>query len=461
MVIGVVIALAPVPSGLTSTAWYYFAVFAAVVAALILEPIPGAAAGLIGVACAASLKLVEPTAEGSVRWALSGFGNGTVWLVFTAFIFSLGYEVTGLGRRIALVLVKWLGGRTLGLGYAVTIADLILAPFTPSNTARSGGTIFPIIQNIPRLYDSHPGETARRIGSYLMWTAFAATAITSSMFVTALSPNLLALQLVRQTAKIDISMASWFQGFLPIGAALLVLTPFIIYKVYPPEIKKSTEIPIWANAELIKMGRVSQREILMALLVLVAVSMWVMARETIDATTTALVAISLMIITGLVKWDDITGYKAAWNVWALLATLVTLADGLNRVGFITWFAEGAAASLTGFSPVIVMIGLVATFFFVHYGFASITAHTTAVLPVVLAAGLAVPGMPIKIFALLLCYSLGLMGILTPYATGPAPVFFGSGYVPRKDFWVLGLLFGLLFIGALLGIGIPYLSFIER
>jgi L-tartrate/succinate antiporter len=133
---------------------------------------------------------------------------------------------------------------------------------------------------------------------------------------------------------------------------------------------------------------------------------------------------------------------------------------LSKVGFVAWFARGSAAALVGLPPTAVMAGLVAVFFLVHYMFASITAHVTALLPVVLAAGLAVPGMPVKPFALLLCYSLGVMGVLTPYATGPAPVFYASGYVSRREFWTLGLVLGLVFLAALLGIGIPYLLFLD-
>ena len=111
-------------------------------------------------------------------------------------MFAMGYEKTGLGRRLGLGLVEKLGKRTLGLGYAIALSDLVLAPFTPSNTARSGGTIFPIIRNIPVLYGSTPEENPRKIGSYLMWTAIATTCVTSSMFVTSLAPNLLALSIV-------------------------------------------------------------------------------------------------------------------------------------------------------------------------------------------------------------------------------------------------------------------------
>ena len=68
--------------------------------------------------------------------------------------FAKGYEKTGLGRRIALSLVAAMGKSTLGLGYAVMLADLLIAPFTPSNTGRSAGVIFPIIRGIPALYGS-------------------------------------------------------------------------------------------------------------------------------------------------------------------------------------------------------------------------------------------------------------------------------------------------------------------
>ena len=73
-------------------------------------------------------------ARTALSWALSGFSNSTVWLIFGAFMFALGYEKTGLGRRIALLLVRAMGRRTLTLGYAVTIADTLLAPFTESST---------------------------------------------------------------------------------------------------------------------------------------------------------------------------------------------------------------------------------------------------------------------------------------------------------------------------------------
>jgi L-tartrate/succinate antiporter len=451
----------PMPAGLTPNAWRYFALFIAVISGLIVEPIPGPAVGFVGIAVAALIRLVATDPDASLRWAVSGFANGTVWLVFAAFVFAMGYEKTGLGRRVALGLVRSLGGRTLGLGYAITLAEVALAPFTPSNTARSAGTVFPVIRNIPPLYNSNPGPTARRIGAYVMWVGFAATCVTSSMFLTALAPNLLAAGMVEKAIGSPITMSEWVVGFLPMGLILIATMPWIVYKIFPPEIKGGSEVPQWAAGELQRMGPVSRAEQAMATLAVLAIGLWMFGGKLIDATTVALVVIALMIIGKIVAWEDIVANRAGWNTFVLLATLVTLADGLNKVGFITWFAQGSAQALAGLSPIVVMAGLVAVFFLVHYMFASITAHTTAVLPVVLAAGAAVPGMPVKPFAMLVCYSLGIMGVLTPYATGPAPVYFGSGYISRKAFWSLGFVFGILFLGLLLGVELPYLLLWQR
>lgn len=458
IIVGGLLLLLPAPTGLSANAWYYFSLFVAVIIGLILEPIPAAAVGLVGVTIATVTGWVVPKPPDAIRWALSGFQDGTVWLIFVAFMFAMGYEKTGLGRRVALNLVQLLGKKTLGLGYAVALADLAIAPFTPSNTARSGGTIFPVIKNIPPLYGSEPGATARKIGGYIMWTAFATTCLTSSMFITALAPNLLALSLVKQTAKIDITWTEWFLGMAPVGLLLFIFLPLLVYIIYPPEVKSSPDVPVWARDELKKMGRISVKEIAMALLAFLALGLWIFAGEWINATTVALLILSLMILGRIVEWDDVLAHKQAWNVLVWFATLVTMADGLNRVGFLKWFAGGAAAALSGYAVMTIVIALTIVYFVVHYMFASLTAHTTALLPVLLTAAIAVPDMPVKLIALLFCYTLGLMGIISPYATGPGPIYYGSGYISRKEFWTLGLVFGTIYLAALLLIGVPYLRY---
>jgi L-tartrate/succinate antiporter len=142
-------------------------------------------------------------------------------------------------------------------------------------------------------------------------------------------------------------------------------------------------------------------------------------------------------------------------VW--FATLIVLADGLNKVGVVGWFGRGASAMLADRSPIVVTATLVVIFFVLHYIVAGLAAHTTALLPVMVAAGASIPGVPVRGFAMLLVFSLGLMGVLTPYACGPSAVYYESGYLPRGDFWRLGLIFGAIFLVALLLIGLPYVA----
>ena len=426
------------------------------IAALIAEPMPGPVIGLLGITTAAALNLVAANADDSIRWALSGFSNGTVWLIFVAFMFGLGYEKTGLGQRIALNLVRLLGRRPIGLGYAIACADLILAPFMPSNTARSGGTIFPIIRSIPPLYGSSPGADAHRIGGYVMWTAFAAQAITSSMFLTGNAANIFAVSVIKETAQIDLSWSDWAAGFLPVGVLLFIALPPLAFIVCRPEIQASEEVPRWAGQELAKMGMIARREVIMAAIGISALALWIFASERLNPTTVALIGFGSMILIRLIKWQDVLAYQEAWKVLIWMATLITLADGLNKVGFLDWFAAGVGCACAGIPVTIALVIFIVIFFASHYMFASLTAHTTALFAVFLAAGIAVPGMPVRPFALTLCYTLGLMGVLTPYATGPAPIYFGSGYIAKRQFWLLGTLFGTIYLVVLLSIGVPYL-----
>jgi len=289
-----------------------------------------------------------------------------------------------------------------------------------------------------------------------MYTAFAVTCVTSSMFLTGLAPNLLALTLVQKVAHVSISWSTWFFGFLPVGVILFLLVPFLLYKIYPPEIKQAPEAPIWASEQLKTMGKISRREITLLGLVVLALALWIKGTDFIDATATAVLVASLMVVFRVVSWDDVIGYKQAWNVLVWFATLVTMADGLAKVKFVDWIANTIAPSFKRLDIIFAIILMVGVFFFLHYLFASLTAHTTALLPVFLTVAIKIPGTPATIWALLLSYTLGLMGILTPYATGPGPIYYASGYIKGRDFWLYGLVLGIVFFIIYIAIGIPWL-----
>lgn len=446
VLVAVVMWFIPAPEGLSQNAWHFLAIFLAVVVGLILEPIPAALIGFAGVALIAALGLIgNPTM--SINWALSGFSNSVIWLIFAAFMFALGYKKTGLGKRVSLLMVKYMGKSTLGLGYAVAFSDLVLAPFMPSNTARSAGTIYPIAINIPQIFNSLPDHEPRKIGAYISWVAIASTSVTSSMFLTALAPNLLAVDLMGRHTQHTLTWMEWATIMVPIMIPLFLLTPWLTYVIYPPTQKKSPEAPKWAAEELKKLGNVTFKEYLMAGLAVVALVLWIFGKEIgINATTTAICVMTVMVLTGIISWDDLLSEKAAFNVFIWFATLVALADGLKRVGVLDFIGKNSESMLSGLDTMALIISLLVLFYVLHYFFASTTAHVTALVPLFMViATTFIPADQIIPFMVLLAGSLGVMGIITPYGSGPNPIWYGAGYISQAKWWGLGAIFGGLYL----------------
>ncbi len=468
-----IISLLPVPTGLAPHAWYFFAIFCGCIIGLIFEPLPGSVIGLISVVATAMLaqhalfspeQLAAPKfnwPDKALAWAVSGFSNTTVWLIFGAFMFAMGYSKTGLGRRIALWLVKALGKRTLTLGYAIMLSDVLLAPFTPSNTARSGGIIFPIISNLPPLYDSKPNDPSmKRIGTYLMWVAIAATCVTSTLFMTALATNTLSIGLVEGITGIRLSWGEWFSVTAPAGILLLLLVPLLSYWLCPPEIKKGNSIPNWAAAELQAMGKISRNEILLLIAVFCALLLWIVGGSFISTAMVGLLVLAVLLILNVIKWNDVLSNTTAWSTLVWYATLMAMANALKNVGFVGWFGGIMSSHMQDVSPTIAMVLLTCVYYFLHYLFASSSAHATALLPVILAVAAGMPGINMHQFVLLLLPVAGLMGIITPYGTGPSPVYFGGGYLPSALWWKLGAAFGVLFLAVWLLVTLPWLAFLQ-
>jgi len=242
------------------------------------------------------------------------------------------------------------------------------------------------------------------------------------MFYTALATNVLAKSLVEDLGITAPSWGQWFFYFLPVGIILIISVPLITYFVYPPTIKISKNIPEWAGNELKEMGKISRNEIIMNTLACLALLLWIFGKTfDIHPTVSALAVLCLMVLFRIISWNDILTNKAAWNIFIWFGAMVTLAGGLNNVGFLDWFANKITSVISSYQPVLILLLLLLAFYFVHYLFASSAAHVTALLTIFLVAGSKIGGIDFPLLTCLLLYSLGLMGILTPYATGASPI----------------------------------------
>ena len=359
---------------------------------------------------------------------------------------------TGLGRRSAYGLIKALGDSTLKLGYTIALSDLIIAPATPSNTARAGGILFPIVKSLSLAFGSEPGASSRKVGAFLIQTAYQANTITSAMFMTAMAGNPLIALLAAKTLGINISWGLWALAASVPGLLSLLVVPYFLYKFYPPEIKHTPEAKGIAADELAKMGPMSKGEKIVAAVFGGALLLWATSQYNgIDATVVAMLAVSIMMLTKVLEWQDVLDEKGAWDTLIWMGALIGLADYLAKLGFIPWFAKAVGAGIVGVSWMQALIVLLVIYMYAHYGFASLVAHITAMYAAFASVAVAA-GAPAYLVALALAFMSNLCMSLTHYAAGPAPILFGSGYVDQPTWWKLGFMVSVINMVIWVGVG---------
>ena len=428
------------PDGVSLAAWHMFAIFVATIVGCITQPLPIAGTTLVGFTVMVLVGLSP------MKQALTAFSNSSAWLIAMAFMLSRGFIKTGLGRRIALVFVRNFGHRSLGLAYSIMGIDLVTSPAIPSNTARAGGVVYPIVKSLAETYGSDPKKgTRKKIGSFLVFSEFHSNLITSATFMTAMAPNLVIVALAK-TLHINITWLGWFvAGVLP-SVICLIATPYIIYKMYPPEIKETPNAKEWADKELKDMGSMKLSEKLMGLIFILTLILWMLTSfvPAIDATFVAFLAIALLLITGVLETKDILKETGAWNVLIWLSVLVYMANQLSELGFIKWFSGSIGSALHGISWVWVMVVLMVVYFYAHYFFASATAHVTAMYAAFVSVAIAA-GAPVMLAAMLLAFTSAFMSSTTHYANGPASVLSSSGYVTQSEWWKMNFVMGIFYL----------------
>ena len=430
---GLVIWFIPHTEAIKPEGWHLLAIFSATIVGFILRPWPTAIMALLGIVIAVATKSI------TMPDALVGYSDGNVWLIVTAIFFSRGIINSGLGKRIAYTLIKTFGTSSLKLSYALACTDLIISPATPSNTARGGGIIFPIVQNVALAFDSQPhSPSARKIGAFLMTTAHTINTVTVTIFLTACSGNLLITSLGAKLFGYDISWWEWFLAGVVPGVLCMILMPWFIYKIYPPEIKETPEAPIMAAKELEKMGSITKIEKWVALIFIGCIILWATAIWTkLHPTAAAMMGVLACVVTGCLTWDDILGEKTGWDILIWMGTLVGMAGWRGKRGVVAVFAKFVSELLSGLDWRYAAVIISAAFVYSQYFFASGTARITALFSA-FAAILVAMGAPV-VYTILL---FGLMNspgcTLTHYSSGVTPIFFGAGYVPQGTWWRVGL-----------------------
>jgi DASS family divalent anion:Na+ symporter len=454
LVLGLVLWFLPTPEGLTSQAWHLFAIFVSAIFAIVIKAASMGSVSIISVALVAALQLRAPgNVTESVKLALSGFGNSIIWMITIAFFISRGFIKTGLGMRIAYWFIAKLGKSPLGIAYGLSFADLVLAPATPSNTARAGGIIMPIMKSIAIGFGSIPHEpkTYRRMGAYLTMNSYYSNLICSAMFITATASNSMCQKFAKDLG-INISWGDWALAALVPGLVALLATPYLLFKIFPPELKDTSAVQAETRKKLSDLGAITKNEWLMLIAFFLLLAMWVFGTAwDLDATVAAFLGLSFLLLSQVLTWEDVKAEKGAWDTMVWFSSLVMMAEGLNQLGFMTWFSAIVKTEIGSLPWVWAFPLVILVYFYSHYIFASATAHVAAMYSALLGVAVAV-GIEGKLAALMLGFTGSLYGVLTHYGHGPAPILYGIGYVDLKDWWKLGFLFSVIYLFIWMGLG---------
>ncbi|MDO4658025.1 DASS family sodium-coupled anion symporter [Kingella sp. (in: b-proteobacteria)] len=453
----------PAPEGVAPNAWHLLALFIGVIAGIIGKAMPIGAMAVLAMTIVALLQVTVPEmgADGkpiknpsaqAAKDALSSLNSTLIWMIGIAIMISRGLLKTGLGTRIGYLFLSIFGKKTIGVAYSLALCDLLIAPVTPSNTARGGAIVHPIMKAIAASFDSDPEKgTQNKIGRYLALVNYHANIISCLIFVTATAPNPLAVDLIAKAtdSKIHLSWGTWFTAMVVPGLVAMAVMPIILFFLYKPEITSTPDAPEMARTKLKEMGPMSKGEKIMLAVFVVLLLLWAGVPDMlfgvkVDATTTTFLGLSLLLLTGVLTWDDVLKEKGAWDTIVWFAALVMMATFLNKLGLIKWFSDmmGQQIQGMGLSWVVGCALLAVVYIYSHYMFASGTAHVTAMLGAFYAVGLHL-GAPPMLFALILAASTGIMMSLTHYASGSSPVIYNSGYTTMGEWWIAGFVMSVV------------------
>jgi DASS family divalent anion:Na+ symporter len=438
----------PAPVGITPQGWRLLAIFLAVIAGQMLQPLPAAATVVLG--------LVPMAINGTpMRDVLGGYAEPSVWLVLTAMLMARVLMDTGLAHRIALLFIRQFGARSLGVAYALVLTDVTLAAGVPSITARSAGMVMPVGKAIAELFGSKPGDTARRLGTFLFGAMYQGSAVACAMFLTGQASNILGAGLVARLANVDVTWSSWFMAAIVPGAVSCAVVPWVVYRMLPPDIRRTPEAAAFARNELRAMGRMGRHEST-ALVVFTGVSLlWITSGwHRLDVTLVAMAGLSILLLSGTLAWSKVAGESTAWEVFIWYGGLLRMGELLNNTGVTKVFAEQVGAQLGGLPWFAVLLVTLLVFFYTHYFFASITAHMLAMMPPFVVVLIAVGVPPLLAVYSLLCLA-NLTAGLTHYGTTTGPILYSQNYVSFADWWRTGFVVSIANVVIWLTIGFAW------
>jgi sodium-dependent dicarboxylate transporter 2/3/5 len=441
------ILLLPTPSGLSIAGQRMLGVFGFAVIVWITEALDYAVSAIVISALMAFLLGISPnianpnTLIGTVQgltMAMSGFGNTALTLVAAALFLAAAMTITGLDRRIALMILSRVGTRTNRIVIGAIVVATVLAFLVPSATARAAAVI-PIIMGVILAFGV---DKQSRLAGLLMITTVQAVSIWNVGIKTAAAQNMVAVGFIQKMLGHDITWLNWFVTAAPFSFLMSVGLYLIMMTMMPPETKEIPGGQATVEKSLTELGPMTGKQGRLLAVSLILLCFWSTegVLHSFDSSTTTTIAVALLFLPGIGVMD----WKAAnglipWGTVILFGVGISLGTALLQTQAAQWLAN-LIVQWFGLDqlPALAILAVMAAFLvIVHLGFASATALASSLIPIVIAVMQKVQTPGINVLGMTLVLQF-VLGFILPVNSPQGMVGYGTGAFLARDFVRTGI-----------------------
>lgn len=375
----------------------------------------------------------------ALKLAFSGFSTSAVALVAAALFLATAMQVTNLHKRLALLVLSFVGNKTKNIVIGAILVSIILAFFVPSATARAGAVV-PILLGMIAAFGATKNS---KLAALLIITAVQAVSIWNIGIKTAAAQNIVAINFINDQLGHDVSWGEWFLYAAPWSIIMSIVLYFVMLKVIPPEqdaIEDGTELVKQQLGELGPVKPTEWRLIIISLLLLVSWSTEKVLHP-IDSSSITLIALAIMLTPkiGVMNWKEVES-RIPWGTIIVFGVGISLGNVLLKTTAAQWLSD-QTFGLMGLKgmPIVATIALISLFnILIHLGFASATSLASALIPVFISLTSTLSLGDNAIGFVLIQQFVISFGFLLPVSSPQSMLAYGTETFTVKDFLKAGI-----------------------
>ncbi len=328
----------------------------------------------------------------SMNLALTGFGNSALALVTAALFLAACMTYTGLDKRIALKTMNLVGTSTRAIFLGTMLVIVVLSLVVPSATARSAAML-PIVLGMILAFGV---DRRSNLGAGLMIVVAQGISIWNVGIQTAAAQNLLTVGFMEKMLGERAAWSDWLVAGAPWSVLMSFILLFVVLRFLPPETDQLQGGKATVHKQLAELGVMSAAQKRLLLVTLVLIGFWATEGKLHNFNTTATTTVALAVLLtpkiGVISWKDIQS-RVPWGTVIVFGVGISLGTALLQTKAGEWLGQQIIlhTGIDTFGPFMIFAILAAFLIVIHLGFASATALSSSMIPIMISLLQNIPG----------------------------------------------------------------------